>query len=332
MSYKVCFGKDIPQIVTEHGETILEAAIRGGVYVNYGCSSGNCGLCHARLIEGDIQKVRHYDHVFTAAQKAAGHFLLCSFSAASDVTVATLISDSITQIEAYQFAAKVRSVKAFDDRITSLVLQVPRSLRLRFVAGQYAKLTKNDATGEFSIASCPCDARRLEFHIPRLADNPLSRYVFESCAVGDSVNVNAPFGEFVFTEDFVRPIALIAFDEGFAPIKSLFEHISAQESEVPIHLYRVSVWDKRYLDNLCRSWNDGFDQVNYRAFEMAMQDSEQQECVAAIIDELSAMETVDIYCCAPAWVGTTLKSALLKEGDRRVFWEPVRGRHEEIKN
>ena len=42
--------------VQDH-ETILEAAIRAGVSLNYGCSSGTCGLCMARLIEGQVTEI-----------------------------------------------------------------------------------------------------------------------------------------------------------------------------------------------------------------------------------------------------------------------------------
>jgi len=37
--------------------------------LNYGCSGGNCGLCKARLVSGQVRKTRHHDYVLTEAEK-----------------------------------------------------------------------------------------------------------------------------------------------------------------------------------------------------------------------------------------------------------------------
>jgi len=39
------------------------------VPLNYGCSGGNCGLCKAKLISGEIKKSRFHDYVRTEADK-----------------------------------------------------------------------------------------------------------------------------------------------------------------------------------------------------------------------------------------------------------------------
>jgi len=39
-------------------DTILDVALRSGLALNYGCSNGNCGLCKARVVSGQVQKVR----------------------------------------------------------------------------------------------------------------------------------------------------------------------------------------------------------------------------------------------------------------------------------
>ncbi len=40
----------------EGQDTILEAAMRAGVPLNYGCSGGNCGLCKAKVLSGQVKK------------------------------------------------------------------------------------------------------------------------------------------------------------------------------------------------------------------------------------------------------------------------------------
>ena len=50
--------------------SILEGALRAGVPLNYGCSGGNCGLCKAKVVSGQVKKTRHHDYVLTEAEKS----------------------------------------------------------------------------------------------------------------------------------------------------------------------------------------------------------------------------------------------------------------------
>ncbi|MDE0612152.1 MAG: 2Fe-2S iron-sulfur cluster-binding protein, partial [Gammaproteobacteria bacterium] len=119
-------------------ETLLEAAIREGVGLPYGCSAGNCGLCRARLIEGELKPTRHHDFVFTQAERAHGDFLMCSNGAQSDLTLEVVLEKDPTSIPWQTLQAKVKIAEKLGERLLWLKLRVPRSQRLRFMAGQYA--------------------------------------------------------------------------------------------------------------------------------------------------------------------------------------------------
>lgn len=325
MGYRIHFSCDEREARAEHNETVLEAAIRAGLNVNYGCNGGNCGLCAARLIEGDLLKVRHYDYTFSAAEKASNFFLMCSHTAHSDLVIEAQIAGITDRIAVQSFRAKVRSVTAPSHKVRVVTVQPPRKHRLRFVAGQSARLSSNGGIAEeFSIASCPCDARRLEFHIPRAPDNLFCRYIFNDCTLGATLEVEAPFDGFVFAEEFSRPLVLIAFSTGFAAVKSLFEHISAQESEIPIRLYWAALPAEHYLDNLCRSWNDALDQVYYRRIKLvSYEDKALRDCTADMIETLSDLREADIYCCAPQQVSDLLEQAVAKRRQWRLFSKPA---------
>ncbi len=332
MSYKVYFRHSDKVATVESGESILAASIRAGLHINYGCSNGNCGLCSARLIAGEISRIQYHDHHFSAAEKIKDYFLMCSNTAVSDIIIHTDIADTATQLEVRSFPTKVRSLKQLNDTVSLLVLQSPRSQRLRFFAGQYARLQAG-AGGEFSIASCPCDERRLEFHIP-YHKHPFCQYIFNHCAIGETLQVTAPYGEFVFTEDLNRPIVLIGFGVGFASIKSLFEHIIAQESETPLKLYQVNTPGGHYLANLCRSWNDSLDQVEYYPIDLKFDfNADDGQAVAQCVNEiacaqLDALPVADVYCCAPAAAHTAIKRVWAKfpTPEWRLLYEPIRDR------
>jgi CDP-4-dehydro-6-deoxyglucose reductase len=93
--------------------------------------------------------------------------------------------------------------------------------------------------------------------------------VFQGLKSGDTVNVLGPRGEFVLREDSPRTAVFIAWDTGFAPIKSLIEHAMALDVTDSLHLYWFAPpGHGHYLSNLCRSWSDALDNFYFTPVEM----------------------------------------------------------------
>ncbi len=319
-------GSDV-DFFAEQGESLLDAAIRVGLSVDYGCNNGNCGLCGASLIEGEVRKIRHQDYPQSAAGKQKS-FLMCCHEALSDLVIEVCLDGRSEPIREQGFSARVRKLDRVGDRVRVVSLRLPRNLRLRFLAGQYAVLSgKRFDLEQCSIASCPCEQQRIELHVPRRRD-AFARYIFESCRVGDRINVTAPFGNFVFTEDFDRPVLFFAFEVGFAPIKSLIEHITGQEHEINLRLYWMTVGDRPYLHNLCRSWADAFDGFSYS--HLVVKDGSAAALGSCIQDTLAGqpgLSASDAYFCVPQASGDTVTEVCLGHGfdSSRLFYEPVRG-------
>ena len=57
------------EFYVEGTDTLLEAALRNGVSLNYGCSNGNCGDCKARVVSGEVKKIHAHDYVLKQAEK-----------------------------------------------------------------------------------------------------------------------------------------------------------------------------------------------------------------------------------------------------------------------
>ena len=142
---------------------------------------------------------------------------------------------------------------------------MPRTVRLRFLAGQYMRVFDDEQRShEYAIASCPCDEKHIEFHVRKLEEDAFSNMVFNQLSIGNWLNLQGPYGDFIVDDNSSAPIVIIAFDTGFAAAKSLLEHITAQEKERPIYLFRLACGEEGlYLDNLCRSWDDALDELRY---------------------------------------------------------------------
>ncbi|MGB5396499.1 MAG: 2Fe-2S iron-sulfur cluster-binding protein [Gammaproteobacteria bacterium] len=284
----------------EGTSSLLEAGLRSGHALNYACSNGNCGKCKARLISGNIRQLQQHDYVLSEEQKATGHFLMCCNAAVSDVVVEAVEADSARDIPEQRITAKVKKIEIKND-VALLHLKTPRTSRLRFLAGQHVTLgnDKNMPRSELTISSCPCDDMNLHFQIPKIAGDAHSEYVFNKLKIGDPVHIQGPRGDFVLNENSVHSLVFIAWHTGFAAIKSLIEHAMALDDAEHIHLFWISTGPHgRYLDNLCRAWQDALDNFHYHPIDADLSSGDQeahQRVLNTVCDQIEHPEDYDYY-------------------------------------
>jgi CDP-4-dehydro-6-deoxyglucose reductase len=290
-------------------DTLLEAALRAGVPLDYGCSGGNCGRCKARLVTGEVRKTRQHDFVLTEPEKLRGCILLCANTAVTDVEIEAAVAGGVQDIPFQQIAARVKTVGLLNPDMALLHLQTPRSSRLRFLAGQCVTLRLGHAlSAELPIASCPCDERNILFHVRRLPGNLFSDYLFERLKANEAVEIEGPSGEFILQEKAARPLYFFAFDAGFAPIKSLIEHAMSLDPVGPITLYWIGSHDKSfYLANVPRAWSDALDNFHYASLVAGhdlnlptpVREAALRSLLAGVVSEHPEVADGDLYVAGP---------------------------------
>jgi len=306
------------EFFVDGNDSLLEAALRAGLALDYGCSAGSCGKCKAKVLSGEVQKTRHSDYVLSAAEKSAGVVLMCCNTAAVDLVIEAREAHGAADMPLQNIEAKVKSVGAIAGEMRLLHLQTPRSNRLRFLAGQSVSLEL--AGGERAscpVASCPCDDRNLQFHVRRRAGDAFAERVFEGLAAAESVRIEGPRGSFVLDEESSRPLVFIAGDAGFAPIKSLIEHAMALEAAESLSLYWIaSARSGHYLDNLCRSWSDALDDFHYVPFtlEQAWSPEAVERSLAQVLQRQPGLEGCDVYVAGPEALANAAEYLLLDRG------------------
>ncbi len=293
-------------------DTLLEAALHAGLAINYGCSSGNCGLCKARVVSGQVRKVRPHDYVLSEAEKQQGYTLLCAHTAVTDLVIEALEATQPTDIPRQQIGTRVKAIEPLSDDVMLLHLQTPRSNRLRFLAGQSVILSAAGAEPmSLPVASCPCDDRNLHFHVERGAPNDFAEHVFSTLRPGDAVTIWGPSGEFTLRADSPRSSIFIAVDTGFAPIKSLVEHAMALDTAEEMHLYWLATRQGgHYLAKLCRAWADALDNFHYVPLSAAAADG-VASIAAHLFSTHSDLQRFDVYLAGPA-AGVEALAALLQ--------------------
>ena len=295
----------------EGADTLLEAALKAGLAVNYGCSNGNCGLCKARVVSGEVRQVRPHDYALSEAEKSQGYTLLCCHAAVSDLVVEALETGSAGDIPPQQIVARVKALQPLGDEMRLLHLQTPRNTRLRFLAGQNVTLSAGDASAELPVASCPCDDRNLHFHVARDPQDGFARQVFEALRPGDPVTVFGPWGDFVLRADSPRPILFVASEAGFAPVKGLIEHAMSLDRAERLHLYWHSALPSgQYLANLCRSWAEALDNFRY----VAVTEGGAEALVERMAREHADLAAFDLYLAGPEGFVDGIAKALDRQG------------------
>ena len=299
-------------------DSLLEAALRAGLALDYGCSAGSCGKCKAKVVSGQVHRVRHSDYVLSEAEKAAGVVLMCCNTAAVDLVIEAQEAKGAADIPQQSIDAKVKSVSALADDLRLLHLQTPRSNRLRFLAGQSVSLQVGEAPGvSIPVASCPCDDRNLQFHVRRQPGDAFVERLFEGLRSGDVVRIEGPRGTFVLDENSQRPLVFVAGDTGFAPVKSLIEHAMALEGAESISLcWIAAARGGHYLDNLCRSWSDALDDFRYLPLTLdgAWSPEAAERALAQLARDLPGLADCDVYVAGPEALTQTAEYLLLDRG------------------
>ncbi len=262
MLYQVQLKTSGKTFSVEADETVLEAALRQGINLPYGCKNGACGSCKGKCIEG---KIRHGDHsqsALSAADETAGSTLLCCAHPQTDLLIEVREVQGGGDIPVRKVPCRINTIQFPSDDVAILQLQLPASERFQFLAGQYLEfLLKDNKRRAYSIASAPHEQGPLELHIRHLPGGLFTDPLFGQASDGkqikekDILRFEGPLGSFFLREDSKKPIIFLASGTGFAPIKSMLMHIQEKKIKREIHFY----WGGRrpkdlYMDNLCQEF------------------------------------------------------------------------------
>ena len=299
------------EFFVDGNESILEAAVRSGLRLSYGCANGNCGECKARLAAGEVYRIRQHDYVLSEREKQMGYFLTCSNTAVTDVLLEAAEAHTPADLPEQEINAQVRKLEQQAEDLMLLHVQTPRTNTLRFMAGQRARLTLADgASDELPIASCPCNGRNLLFSVRR-GDDAFSRSVFEALVARQPVTIHGPCGDFVLAEDATEPAVFIAIDDGIAPIKSLIEHAVSIDSIEAFHLYwTVAEPEGHYHERWCRALKDALDNFAFTPLVGASGD----DLMALLQSDLEGLGGLRYYIAGPAEVVDAVAGGLRGAG------------------
>ena len=256
MSHQISVTPSGHNFVAESDETILEAALRQGLTMPYGCRDGACGACKGKVLSGTVDHGNSQAHALSDAEKAEGLTLFCCAKAQSDLKLECKQVGAATDIPVKTLPSRIEKMDRLAPDVIDMHLRLPANERLQFLAGQYIDiLLKNGKKRSFSLANAPHDDALLQLHIRHVPGGLFTDQVFSTMKVRDILRFNGPHGSFYLREDSKKPMIFLAGGTGFAPIKALVEHAIAENCTRPIHIYwgakaRVDL----YMPDLPEQW------------------------------------------------------------------------------
>ncbi|GAA5232934.1 2Fe-2S iron-sulfur cluster binding domain-containing protein [Verticiella sediminum] len=297
------------------GQTVLAAGMAAGIELPYSCRKGVCASCAGRVEKGSVAAVQG-----TAQNNEAclpGEVLFCVCTPVSDVTIEPTSWRRVDPDARKRYAAKVfRRQQAAPD-VSVLQLRLPAGQRARFRAGQYLQVSLPDGqVRAYSMANPPHESDMLTLHVRHVPGGQFTERL-RTLERGDVLEVELPFGSVALDAEGERALVCVAGGTGFAPVKSLLDHLARARTARPVTL----VWGARdaagiYLPDALARWRKAL--PGFRAV-IALETGPAAEhpqayagrVDAALAERVGALAGAQVYCCgAPAMVDAVRRRAI----------------------
>lgn len=324
------FGK---QFTCNDDETILQAAIRQGFNLRYGCKHGGCGSCKAFITDGEVDQAEASSFALMDFEREQGYALLCSAYALSDISIDVsdyeeeeLIAAALVQ----HYTAEVERITELTHDIRGIHLRLLEPAALTFKAGQYVDLLVPDTNEwrSYSMANPPSRDHEVDIMVKLMPGGLFSSCVAERLAVGERLTLQGPYGNF-FLRDSEREALFIAGGSGMAPILSLLRDMAEKQTQRRVtYCYGArSCRDLFQLDELF-----GFAQrlSNFRfipALSEPLADDEWNGEVGLITDvvkrHMPSFAGMEAYMCGPTVMIDAALALLARGGmpESNIFYD-----------
>jgi len=247
MPYQVTIQPSGHQFTVNDGETILEAALREGFSLPYGCRNGACGSCKGKVLAGSLDYGIYQDSALSPEERTQGRALFCRARPLSDLTIEAREIGATKDIVAKTLPCRVEKLEKRADDVMLVKIKLPANERLQFLAGQYIDFLLQDGKRRsYSLANPPHDDALLELHIRHVPGGLFTDRLFSTAKERDILRLQGPLGSFFIREDSGKPMIFVAGGTGFAPIKGMLEHAFAAHMNRQMVLY----WGVRSLKDL----------------------------------------------------------------------------------
>lgn len=241
MSYQLTIEPLGTTIEVEDGQTLLDAALRQGIYLPHACCHGLCGTCKVQVTDGEVDHGAANPFALMDFERDGGKTLACCATLQSDATIEADIDEEpdAEVIPVRDFAGKVSRIVDLTPTIKGIFIQL--SEPIHFQAGQYVQLQipgSNDARA-FSIANSPASVkagREIELNVRLVPGGAGTTALHQRLKPGDSIALSGPYGRFFVRKSASLPMIFMAGGSGLSSPRSMILDLLESGSHTPMTL------------------------------------------------------------------------------------------------
>lgn len=176
------------------GERLLDAGLRAGLNLPYGCATGTCGDCRATVLSGEVKSL-WADAPGARSLRQPGDVLLCQTSALGACLIeAKAGASTYPRGMPQSFEGVIDRIVPNDDGLIWVELALDRPMR--FLAGQFVLVSMPGVEGyrAYSPAHDGQDVSRLSLVVRSKAGGALSPLLCSLDSMNRRVQVFGPLG------------------------------------------------------------------------------------------------------------------------------------------
>lgn len=228
-------------IVLEEGQTILDAALRAGIYLPHACGHGLCATCKVQVLDGEVEHGEASTFALMDFEREEGKTLACCAIPQTDITIEADIDEEpdARNIPVADFNGTVSRVEALTPTIRAVFVTLDDGPPLAFQPGQYVNLHipgHDTLTRPFSLANPPQTERIVELNIRLVPGGAATTYIHEQLREGDRVRLSGPYGRFFLRASRRTPMLFLAGGSGLSSPRSIILDLIARRETLPITL------------------------------------------------------------------------------------------------
>lgn len=250
MSYELTIEPLGQTIEIEEGQTILDAALRAGIYLPHACCHGLCATCKVQVTDGEIDHGEASSFALMDFEREEQKCLACCATVQSDVTIEAEIEEDpdAENLPVRDFPGVVSRIESLTPTIKGLWLKLDAPEGMHFQAGQYVNLELPGGIGSraFSIANAPQEGGEIELNIRIVPGGRGTTYVHEQLKVGDRLTISGPYGRFFVKKSADVPVIFMAGGSGLSSPRSMILDLLGEGFDKPIAL----IYGQRNRDEL----------------------------------------------------------------------------------
>ncbi|KAB7627386.1 NADH:ubiquinone reductase (Na(+)-transporting) subunit F [Alkalilimnicola sp. S0819] len=239
MSYELTVEPLGETIEVEEGQTVLDAALRAGVWLPHACCHGLCGTCKVQVVEGEYEHGDASPFALMDFEREENITLACCATAESDLVIEADVEEE-PDAERHAVRDYTGTVTAIED-ITPTAKAVFIELDgegIDFQAGMYINLRLPEVAQAraFSLSNPPSGKKLIELNIRKVPGGEATTYIHEKLKVGDKLELSGPYGRFFVRRSAPENLLFLAGGTGLSSPRCMIKDLLERGETRPITL------------------------------------------------------------------------------------------------